>query len=80
MTDIRYLFMAMPPEEVRRALLAFLKLHGLDAHLGSAMFAVENWHQSLSDRFWDPSPAVIDALQRAVRWYALMQCRCCSTD
>jgi hypothetical protein len=59
MTDIRYLFMAMPPREVRRAMQAFLARHGLDAHLGATMFAMENWHQSLSDRFWDPSADVV---------------------
>jgi len=65
MTDVRYLFVAMPPAEVQQALLAFLMQHGLDARLGTAMFAVKNWHQSLSDRFWDPSEALIDTLRRA---------------
>jgi len=65
MTNIRYLFVAMPPADVRQALLEFLTRHGLTARLGGAMFAVQNWHQSLSDRFWGPPAAVIDALRRA---------------
>lgn len=36
--------------------------HGLDRRLRGAMFAPGNWHQSWSERVFDPTPAECDAL------------------
>ncbi|WP_457427133.1 hypothetical protein [Roseateles sp. P5_E7] len=53
MTKPRHLLMAMPPAAVCDSLLDMLARTGLYTRLGSAMFDPANWHQSLSDRFWN---------------------------
>ncbi|WP_440223301.1 2'-5' RNA ligase family protein [Dokdonella sp. MW10] len=63
MSRSRWLFVARPPESVRDAIAAALDAVGLRARLGDAAFAIENWHQSLSDRQWHISK--VDAMQRA---------------
>ena len=53
MTESRLLFVALPPPEVRDALLRAVRINRLDTRLGSAMFPHANWHQTLSDRYPD---------------------------
>jgi 2'-5' RNA ligase len=53
MTRPRLLFMAMLPPTVLELMQAAVAQNGLDALLGSAMFPAQNWHQSLSDRYWE---------------------------
>lgn len=50
-SEYRMIFMAMPPLAVRSEMQRALVEHGLAARLGRAMFAPENWHQSLAGRF-----------------------------
>jgi 2'-5' RNA ligase len=64
MTRPRYVFVAKPPQAVREALREALARLGLDTQLGRSMFKPENWHQSLSDRFWE-APGLRETLLRA---------------
>jgi 2'-5' RNA ligase len=65
MSDARLFFAAMPPPETRAAIDALLQRHGLARWLGPTLFAPENWHQSLSERVFNPTRADI-ALLRGV--------------
>jgi len=65
MSDTRLFFAAMPPPVTVAAIAARLAEHGLDRWLGEALFAPENWHQSLSERVYNPTRADI-ALLRGV--------------
>ena len=56
------MFMLQPDAPVRAALEQMLVSTGLGAQLGESLFAPGNWHQSLSERIYDPSPAQIEAL------------------
>lgn len=61
----RWFFAAMPvPEDLAR-LQERIADAGIFDQLGRRMFAPENWHQTLSDRFWEPDEATRAALMRA---------------
>ena len=62
MGSSRLMFMLQPDAPVRAALEQMLVSTGLGAQLGESLFAPGNWHQSLSERIYDPSPAQIQAL------------------
>ena len=63
----RWFFAAMPvPEDLAR-LQERIADAGIFDQLGRRMFAPENWHQTLSDRFWEPDEATRAALMRATR-------------
>jgi 2'-5' RNA ligase len=64
-SQTRLFFAAMPPPEVVAAIREVLRMHGLEQWLGSKLFAPGNWHQSLSERKFDPTRTDI-ALLRAV--------------
>ena len=55
MTPPRFLVMAQPPWVVREACQRVVHDLGLNALLQGAMFDPVNWHQTLSDRFYDRS-------------------------
>lgn len=59
----RMIFMAMPPLALRAEMQRAMAEQGLVRRLGGAMFALENWHQSLAGRF-DGGPALRDRLLR----------------
>ena len=60
-----WFFAAMPvPEDLAR-LQERIADAGIFDQLGRRMFAPENWHQTLSDRFWEPDEATRAALMRA---------------
>lgn len=62
-TRPRLLLMAMPPSATLQPMQLALERHGLDQQLGSALFKPSNWHQSLSDKYWeDEDPALVDKL------------------
>ena len=61
----RLFFASMPPAAWRERLQALMTAHGLDRRLRGAMFAPGNWHQSWSERVFDPTPADCDALLQA---------------
>jgi 2'-5' RNA ligase len=63
MARSRFLVMAKPPLVVRKSLENWLETMGLKARLQGAMFDPANWHQSLSDRFFQRS--CIEPLKRA---------------
>jgi len=65
MSDTRLFFAAMPPPDTVAAVRALLDRHGLEQWLGPALFAPDNWHQSLSERVFNPTRADI-ALLRGV--------------
>lgn len=65
MSDGRLFFAAMPPPQTVAAIGALLQRHRLDRWLGRALFAPANWHQSLSERVFDPTATDI-ALLRGV--------------
>ena len=65
MSDSRLFFAAMPSPETVAAIRALLERHGLDRWLGAALFAPGNWHQSLSERVFNPTRTDI-ALLRGV--------------
>ena len=48
MSSPSLLFMVKPSAEVRFAMQRVLSTNGWDRELGSALFAPENWHQSIS--------------------------------
>ena len=62
----RLFFASMPPAAWRERMQAQVAAHGLDRRLRGAMFAPGNWHQSWSERVFDPTPAECDALLRIV--------------
>src|SRR6218665_1891284 len=63
MTRSRFLVVAMPSPLVRKACEDVLDAAGLKATLQDALFDPANWHQSLSDRFFQRSR--IESLRRA---------------
>lgn len=65
MSDTRLFFAAMPPPDTVAAIVALLDRRGLAQWLGPALFAPGNWHQSLSERAFNPTRADI-ALLRGV--------------
>lgn len=62
MTRSRYLVMAMPSALERKACEDALDAAGLRAQLQGALFDPANWHQSLSDRFFERS--CVDRMRR----------------
>ncbi|WP_066097854.1 2'-5' RNA ligase family protein [Xanthomonas massiliensis] len=60
----RLFFASMPPPAWREQAQARVAAHDLDRRLRGAMFAPGNWHQSWSERVFDPTPAECDALLR----------------
>jgi hypothetical protein len=60
MSTARMFFAAMPPPPVRMAIEAAAREHGVLDALGRALFAPGNWHQSLSERIFDPGDALGD--------------------
>ena len=62
MSSSRLMFMLQPDAGVRAALEQLLVDTGLDVQLGESLFAPANWHQSLSERIYDPTPAQVDGL------------------
>lgn len=60
----RIFFAALPPVAWSKdALRRFISL-GLMRELGTSLFAPENWHQSFSERIFDPTTRDRDALLR----------------
>lgn len=62
MSKPRLFFAALPSPSVVAAMQAVVLAHKLDLRLGRDLFAPENWHQSLSERIFDPSDADIESL------------------
>ena len=60
----RLLFVAKPQREVRSAMEQAVAALGLDRQLGPALFISDNWHQSLSDRYF-VEPGLREKLLRA---------------
>jgi 2'-5' RNA ligase len=58
------LFIAKPQPDVLSAMVTAVTASGLDHLLGAALFAPDNWHQSLSDRYSD-EPELRDRLLHA---------------
>lgn len=58
----RVFLAAMPQPVLRDDTLALLVRLGLDKRLRSALFAPENWHQSLSERIFSPTEEECAAL------------------
>ena len=56
-------FAAMPPPPVRMAIEAAASEHGVLDALGRSLFAPGNWHQSLSERIFDPTAAQVEQLR-----------------
>ncbi|MDN0077587.1 hypothetical protein QU481_22455 [Crenobacter sp. SG2303] len=56
--------MAKPPPAVLSAMVSAVRHHGLDTRLGSRLFAPDNWHQSLSSRYFVEA-RLLDRLLRA---------------
>lgn len=70
----RLILMALPPTWwVERTVERLVRL-GVVARLGNRLFRPELWHQSCSDRFFDPSRDEQDALLRAFRNIAARAC------
>lgn len=65
MSEGRLFFAGMPPPSVVAAIAGVLREHAIDRQLGPALFAQENWHQSLSERVFGPSRADIALLRAA---------------
>jgi 2'-5' RNA ligase len=65
MSEPRLFFAVMPPPEMVADIAAVVRRNVLDLRLGDALFAPQNWHQSLSERVFSPTRADI-ALLRAV--------------
>lgn len=66
-------FAAMPPATVRMAIEAAAREQGVLDALGRSVFAPGNWHQSLSERIFDPTDAQVEQLRdvgSAVQTYA----------
>lgn len=63
MSAPRLFFAAMPPATVRLAIEAAARKHGVLDALGSRLFAAYNWHQSLSERIFDPTAAQVEQLR-----------------
>jgi hypothetical protein len=63
MTRSRFLVVAMPSPLVKKACKDALDAAGLNAVLQGTLFDPSNWHQSLSDRFFQRSR--VESLRRA---------------
>lgn len=73
MTAPRAFFAALPSHSVVAAMQAVVHTHKLDLRLGRDLFAPDNWHQSLSERIFDPNDADITSLMAvgdAIRGHA----------
>lgn len=64
-TRPRLLFIAKPQPKVLSAMEAAVSTCGLDVLLGAALFAPENWHQSLSASYQRDTDADIERFLRA---------------
>lgn len=60
----RLLFIARPGAEVRGAIEALVSRRDMSSRASGVLFPVENWHQSVSDRYVD-TPAVRETLLKA---------------
>ena len=60
----RLFFASLPPLAWRKHALARLDQLGITGKLGSQLFHPGNWHQSLSERIFDPTKDECDALLR----------------
>lgn len=61
----RCFFALMPDAAQLEVLSARVADAGVLKALGSHLFAPTNWHQTLSDRYWNPDPATVDRLLHA---------------
>lgn len=62
MTTPRLFFAAMPPPAALDAMRTTVRAHKLDMRLGRELFDPDNWHQSLSERIFNPDDAQCAAL------------------
>lgn len=53
----RWFFAAMPDPDDLASLAHRIRDAGVFDHLARRLFPLENWHQTLSDRFWEPVAA-----------------------
>ena len=60
----RIFFAILPSAQWRAEALQRLVELGLESALGGEMFSPENWHQSLSERIFNPTAAQCERLQR----------------
>lgn len=70
-------FAAMPPVTVRMAIEATAREQGVLDALGRSVFAPGNWHQSLSERIFDPTDAQVYQLRDVG---AAVQAHACSVS
>ena len=64
-TTPRYFFGALPGLDLAEQWLMRVAAAGVASKLGRRMFAVENWHQTLSGRHFDADDAIIARLMDA---------------
>ena len=53
----RWFFAAMPDPDDLASLAQRIRDAGVFDHLARRLFPLENWHPTLSDRFWEPVAA-----------------------
>ena len=63
--ELRLFFAAMPEPAPLALLVERIAAAGVFEKLGRSVFVPENWHQTLSDRFWEPDAARREGLMRA---------------
>ena len=61
----RWFFAAMADPDALASLAQGIRDAGGFDQLARRLFPLENWHQTLSDRFWEPDAATCEALMTA---------------